>query len=182
MVSQLDIASRASHTLEPLPSPQRVDGLVQVFTCTQRDFLADVMAQAMRIAGQGTPVLMVQFLKGGIGQGCDRPIHLVQNLDWIRCGLSRVIDAGPLTAAETATIRAAWEHVCATVQAQTYDMVVLDELSLAISLGVIRTEEVVEFLRDRPSYTDIILTGPQMPDALLDAADRITEIRRHRHL
>jgi len=53
---------------------------VQVFTCSHRSFTG-VMAQALTVAGQGTSVLVVQFLKGGIGQGYDHPIQLGQNLD-----------------------------------------------------------------------------------------------------
>ena len=53
--------------------PYSVEGLIQVFTNSQRSFFTSVMAQALRIAGQGTPVLIVQFLKGGIRQGsCGR--------------------------------------------------------------------------------------------------------------
>jgi cob(I)alamin adenosyltransferase len=56
--------------------------------------------------------------------------------------------------------------------------VFLDELSLAINFCLIPETEVLQFLANRPSHIDIILTGPQMPKSLLDVADQITEIRR----
>jgi cob(I)alamin adenosyltransferase len=60
--------------------------------------------------------------------------------------------------------------------------VVLDELSLAINFGLIPQDEVLAFLKERPRQVDIILTGPDMPQVLLDVADQITEIRQSHRL
>ena len=174
MVSQLETPSlnsdhRLAHTIE---------GLVQVFTCSHRSFFTSVMAQALRIAGQGTPVLVVQFLKGGIGQGHEHPVQLGQNLDWIRCDLPRCIDTPHLEETETQALLALWQYTQEVVFQGKYSLVVLDELSLAINFGLISEAEVLGFLDKRPGHVDIILTGPDMPQALLDVADQITELRR----
>ena len=158
--------------------PHAIEGLVQVFTCSHRSFFTSVMAQALRIAGQGTPVLVVQFLKGGIGQGYEHPVRLGQNLDWIRCDLPRCIDTPHLDEAETHSLLDLWHHTQAVVMQGKYDLVVLDELSLAIHFGLIAETEVLAFLQQRPSHVDVILTGPEMPSAILDVADQITELRR----
>jgi cob(I)alamin adenosyltransferase len=83
MVAQLDTPS-INLTLS---LPYSVQGLVQVFTSSHRNFFTSVMSQVLRIAGQRTPVLIVQFLKGGIRQGQDKPIQVGQDLDCIRCDL-----------------------------------------------------------------------------------------------
>lgn len=155
-----------------------VEGLVQIFTSTHRCFFTNVMAQALRIAGQGTPVLVVQFLKGGIGGGKEHPVRLGQNLEWIRCDLPRCIDTPELEELEAAALRDLWDHTKEVVMAGNYDLVVLDELSLAISFGLIPEAEVMALLQNRPGHVDVILTGPNMPDKLLDTADQITQIRR----
>lgn len=162
----------------PCSLPYAIAGLVQVFTCSPRCFFTNVMAQALRIAGQGTPVLVVQFLKGGIGQGFEHPVQLGQSLDWIRCDLPRCIDTPQLDEAETKSLLALWQHTQKVVLEGKYAFVVLDELSLAIDFGLIPLEEVLEFIKNRPSHVDIVLTGPEMPQALLELADQITEIRR----
>ncbi|BAY64959.1 cob(I)alamin adenosyltransferase [Calothrix brevissima NIES-22] len=174
MVAQLDTSS-VNSTLN-LPSP--IEGLVQVFTSSHRNFFTNVMAQALRIAGQGTPVLVVQFLKGGIRQGHERPIQMGQNLDWIRCDLPRCIDTPQLDDAENEALQKLWQHTQKVVCEGQYSLVVLDELSLAINFNLIPESEVLAFLAKRPSHVDIILTGPDMPKSLLDVADQITEIRR----
>jgi cob(I)alamin adenosyltransferase len=172
MVSQL-----ATPTLDAKP-PHTIEGLVQVFTSPYRGFFTSVMAQALQIAGQGTPVLVVQFLKGGIGQGPLHPVQLGQHLDWLRCDLPRCIDSAELAVPETAALLALWRHTQAVVNQGRYALVVLDELSLAINFGLIAEVEVLEFLQNRPTQVDVILTGPDVPPAILEIADQITELRR----
>lgn len=162
----------------PCHLPYPVEGLVQVFTCSHRSFFTAVIAQALRIAGQGTPVLVVQFLKGGIAQGHEHPIQLGQNLDWIRCDLPRCIDTPQLDEVEARSLIQLWQHTQKVVCEGKYSLVVLDELSLAINFGLIPQDEVLAFLEKRPGHVDVILTGPEMPQALLDIADQITQIRR----
>lgn len=155
-----------------------VEGLVQVFTCSHRNFFTNVMAQSLRIAGQGTPVLVVQFLKGGINQGHQHPTRLGQHLDWIRCDLPRYIDTPQLGETENQSLCQLWQHTQQVVSEGKYSLVVLDELSLAINFGLIALEEVLALLEQRPSHVDVILTGPEMPQPLLDVADQITQVRR----
>ena len=160
------------------PSTHSIEGLIQVFTCPRRSFFTNVMAQALRLAGQGTSVLVVQFLKGGIGQGYDHPVQLGQNLRWIRCNLPRCIDTPALDEAEVTSLRDLWHYTQTVVLRGEYDLVVLDELSLAINFDLIPELEVLQFLIDRPRSVDMILTGPDMPQSILDMADQITELRR----
>ncbi|MFN6563784.1 MAG: P-loop NTPase family protein [Nostoc sp. ChiSLP01] len=174
MVAQLETQSINSTLNLPYP----VEGLIQVFTSYHRIFFTSVMAQALRIAGQGTPVLIVQFLKGGIRQGHEQPIQLGQNLDWIRCDLPRCIDTPHLDDTENEALQKLWQYTQQVVHESKYSLVVLDELSLAINFSLIAETEVLAFLAKRPPHVDIILTGPEMPKSLLDVADQITEIRR----
>lgn len=174
MVSQLE--TTVSDLNRQLP--HAIEGLVQVFTCPHRSFFTNVMAQALRIAGQGTPVLVVQFLKGGIHQGHEHPVQLGQHLDWLRCNLPRCIDTPDLEEAETASLLELWEHTKTVLAEGRYALVVLDELSLAINFGLISEAEVLTVIKARPSQIDVILTGPDMPASILDMADQITEMRR----
>ena len=176
MVSQLEVPN---HSM-PLALPHAIEGIIQVFTSSHRSFFTNVMAQALRIAGQGTSVLVVQFLKGGIGQGYQHPVRLGQHLDWIRCDLPRCIDSADVAENEAIALRELWQHTQIVVSEGKYSMVVLDELSLAINFGLLSEMEVLNFLRQRPAQVDVILTGPDMPQSILDIADQITELRRTR--
>ncbi|MBE9136269.1 P-loop NTPase family protein [Nodosilinea sp. LEGE 07088] len=180
MVSQLKPLSLSSGpTIVRHPLLQTVEGTVQVFTALHRNFFTNVMVQALRIADQGKAVLIVQFLKGGIHQGPDHPMQLGQNLDWIRCDMPRCIHDALVSADEKQAIQDLWLHTQSLVAKGRYGLVVLDELSLAVNYGLIPTEEVVEFIQQRPPQVDVILTGPDMPESLTAVADQVTEFRRN---
>lgn len=174
MITQLETPS-VNTTLK---LPYTVEGLIQVFTSSHRNFFTQVMAQALSVAGQGTSVLVVQFLKGGINQGHEHPMKLGQKLDWIRCDLPRCIDTSLLEDSEAESLQKLWQYTQLVVLEGRYSLVVLDELSMAVNLGLIPETEVLTFLAKRPPHIDLILTGPSMPKSILDLADQITEIRR----
>jgi cob(I)alamin adenosyltransferase len=174
MVAQVETRTP---TLEP-QIQHAVEGLVQIVTAPHRSFFTNVMAQALRVAGQGTPVLVVQFLKGGIRMGPDHPIHLCQHLEWLRCNLPRCIDTPELEPIEMEALTELWEYTKAAVVGDRFSLVVLDELSLAIHLGLIPEAEVLDLIAQRPRHVDMILTGPEMPQSLIDQADQVTELRR----
>ncbi len=175
MVAQLSVSvSEAA-----LPLSYGIEGVIQVFTCPQRHFLTTVMAQALRVAAQGSSVMIVQFLKGGIQTGVEHPIQLGQHLSWWRPALQRCLaEPESITPEEKAAVRHLWEHLQATVQGGQYRLVVLDEVSVAIQLGLLSEAEVLDFLKNRPHTLDVMLTGPEMPESLLAIADQVTELRR----
>ena len=105
-------------------------------------------------------------------------MRLGQNLDWVRCDLPRCIDKADLNELETRSIAQLWEYVQKAVRSGSYALIILDELSLAVNLGLIPEAEVLALIDSKPHDLDIILTGPSMPPAILDVADQVTEIRR----
>jgi len=175
-------------TLKPAPPPGNphperleIEGLIQITTAKHRSFFPQVLAQALRCAGQGTAVLVVQFLKGGIQQGPTHPVHLGQRLDWYRCNLEMCIDPyrlETLTPEVQQKVQDLWQHTRSLVLENRYELVILDEISLALKLDLIPETEVMHLLQQRPARVEIVLTGPDMPKSLLSLADQVTELRR----
>lgn len=161
------------------PMLRAIEGTVQIFTSQHRTFFTNVMVQATRVAEQGLPVLVVQFLKGGIGQGPMNPTQMGQNLDWIRCDCPECINGPDISPDTQAALLTLWQHTQTAVNDGKYGLVVLDELSLAIDFGLIKENELLNLLKTRPSHVEVILTGPQMPESLLAVADQVTEFRRN---
>jgi cob(I)alamin adenosyltransferase len=183
MVSQLKAvktpSTQRSATILRHPFLNAIEGTLQVFTSVHRSFFANVMVQALRSAEQGMPVLVVQFLKGGIHQGPNQPTQMGQNLDWLRCDYPGCINEATLEPEAQAALLELWQHTRSVVAQGRYNLVVLDELSLAIEYGLIAEAEVLEFLDSRPPQVDVVLTGPHMPYAILAMADQVTELRRN---
>ena len=175
--SLLQRAMPTTRSLTPDRLPQ-VEGRVQVVTAAHRSFFTSVMAEAFRMAGQGTAVLVVQFLKGGVNQGVDRPMNFCRTLDWFRCDLPSCLTERGCSPEAKAAVQHLWQHTQQRVAEGRDALVVLDELSLAIHWHLIPEREVLGLLQHRLSHVDVILTGPHMPQSLLALADQITELRR----
>jgi cob(I)alamin adenosyltransferase len=131
-------------------------------------FCTEIVANALKIASTGQRVLIVQLLKGGIRQGHDRIINLAQNLDWMRCNLIRNISIADLDELELDNFNQLWKHVRSATRSSEYSLVILDDLSLAIELGLISIEAATTFLTKLPQDLKIVLTGTNPHPAILE--------------
>ena len=173
-------------TLAPPPPPLRLvaqpEGLLQVHTAPFRGSVGSVLSQALRAAGLGSRVLVSQFLKGGVDQGPDRAPTLCGRLQWLRPAMDLCIDAPLAEASPAPTTLAAiaevWELCRSQLLAASCDLMVLDELGLAVTYGYLPLDEVVATLQQRPGQMDVILTGPAIPEPLMAMADQVTQLRR----
>ena len=159
------------------------EGLLQVHTAPFRGSVASVLSQALRTAGLGSRVLISQFLKGGVDQGAERAPTLCGRLQWLRPAMGRCVDGPPeALGSEQQVVAVAiaelWDHCRAQMLGAAADLMVFDELGLAVSYGYLDLDDVVQALERRPAQMDVILTGPSIPDPLMAMADQVTQLRR----
>jgi cob(I)alamin adenosyltransferase len=131
-------------------------------------FCTEIVADALKLASTGQRVLIVQLLKGGIRQGHDRVMNLAQNLDWIRCNLIRNIAVADLNDLELHNFQQLWKHVRSAAKTHEYSLLILDDLSLAIELGLITIEAAMAFLMTLPEDIEVILTGTNVHPEILE--------------
>jgi cob(I)alamin adenosyltransferase len=172
----------------PLRLVAQPEGLLQIHTAPFRGSFGAVFSQALRTAGLGSRVLVSQFLKGGVDQGVEGSLWLCGRLQWLRPATphcltkpARVVaDAGNCQDPDDAAAAVAevWAFSRERLGDGSVDLMVLDELGLAIELGYLPAGEVIACLERRPAHLDVILTGPAMPAALMAMADQVTELRR----
>jgi cob(I)alamin adenosyltransferase len=174
MIAQLDNHSENTVTkadaMGTVLSYDRTTGLhdrVKIVETSADQFCTEIVADALKIASKGQRVLIVQLLKGGIRQGYDRVVNLAQNLDWVRCNLIRNISIADLNDLELHNFHQLWKHVGDVASTGEYSLLILDDLSLSIELGLIRIEAATNFLSTLPEDLEVVLTGTtQHPDIL----------------
>ena len=165
------------------PQPE---GLLQIHTAIHRGSFSGVLSQALRAAGLGSRVLVCQLLKGGVDQGVGGSQLLCGRLEWLRPATPLCLETAaadlPEDLANASAVRQAvqeiWDYSREQLLKGRLDQLVLDELGLAIELGYLALDEVLETLGDRPSHLDVIVTGPAIPAQLMAMADEVTELRR----
>ena len=174
---------RAVPPREPLQLV-KTQGQLQIHTSSFRGSFSIVLSEALRSAGLGSRVLISQFLRGGVNQGPNGAINLCGSLQWLRPAIETCLpeqgeeeDLSLQRKYQEKAIQELWEFCKKRLFEKKLDKIVLDEIGMAIGLGFIEENDLISMINNRPSSTDIILTGPSIPPKLIEMADQITELR-----
>lgn len=159
-------------------------GLVLVNTGNGKGKTTAALGTVLRAVGYGHRVLIVQFIKGSWTYGEMKSIErLKPEVEFHRLGrgfVGIVDDDLPREEHEKAA-REALAFAKERLTSGDYRLVVLDEIFVAVKLGLIRTGDVLKFLEARPRMTSLILTGRDAPQEVIDRADTVTEMTEVKH-
>lgn len=160
-------------------------GLVQIYTGKGKGKTTAAIGQAIRARGRGLRILLVQFLKGKEGSG---EIPLLQGLgiEVICKGeKDRWLFPDRLKEEEKKKIRLEWTHfldeINHQVREEKYDLVILDEINVALYYGLIDKKRLIEFIRKKPTSLEIILTGRHASPELIELAHLVSEMKSIKH-
>ncbi len=156
-------------------------GLVLVFTGDGKGKTTAALGLALRTLGHGESVAVVQFIKGGWQPGEARALELFgEALVWHALGEGFTWETQDRDR-DRELVQAAWQRSLTYLADGDRRLVVLDEVNVALKLGYLEVEQVLEGLSLRPPLTHVALTGRGAPPALLERADLVTEMRLVRH-
>ena len=155
-------------------------GYVQVYTGDGKGKTTAGFGLAMRAAGQGLRVLVLQFMKGDPTWG---EIVSAERLgiETEQVGLDHWVLKGKATDDDRAAAAAGFRRACELVDSGNYEVVVLDELITALFFELVAIDDVLALLRDKPRHVELVLTGRRAPAELVAAADLVTEMRPLKH-
>ena len=123
---------------------------------------------------------VIQFLKSGDWNVGEEKIARQMGVDWWAMGDGFTWDSKDMDESE-AIATAGWERASEVIRSGEYSLVVLDEVTYPINWGWIDLDEVVRVLEGRPDKVNVILTGRDAPQRLVDIADTVTEMRKVKH-
>jgi cob(I)alamin adenosyltransferase len=159
-------------------------GLIIVYTGNGKGKTTAALGLCVRACGYDLKVAIVQFVKGTWQYGeLDGIKKLEPNIELIRKGkgfVGIIDDKLPRHEHEEAA-EEALVFVAELVQSGKYDIVILDELNVAVSLGLIEIDEVLKILDNKPIALDIVITGRDAHERLIEKADLVTEMKEIKH-
>jgi cob(I)alamin adenosyltransferase len=158
-------------------------GLILINTGSGKGKTTAALGTALRAAGNGMRVLVLQFLKGSWHYGeLDAVEAFGDNFVMRQMGRGFVKIGGAETDPEDIRlVEAAWAEARAAIESGEWDMVVLDEINYAIGYGMLDPEQVADALRNKPEMVHVILTGRNAHPLLVELADTVTEMREVKH-
>jgi cob(I)alamin adenosyltransferase len=156
-------------------------GLVIVLTGNGKGKTTSAIGQALRALGHGYKVCMIQFMKGrkyGEFLTAERylpgfTIHL--------CGLDSFVMRDNPAPVDVELATEGLKIARQAVLSGDYDMVIMDEINVAIDFKLLPLEDVLDMVANKPPGLDLILTGRNAPSELITRADTVSEIREIKH-
>ena len=158
-------------------------GLIIVHTGPGKGKSSAGFGMILRCIAHGMNCAVVQFIKGAWDTGERRLIttHFADLCQFHASGEGFTWETQDRER-DVAAARAGWEKAKALIRDPAIRMVLLDEINIALRYGYLDLNEVLAFLRDeKPATTHVVLTGRNAAEALIEAADLVTEMTLDKH-
>lgn len=155
-------------------------GVIMVHTGNGKGKSSAAFGMVARALGHDMRVGVVQFIKGSFATGEEAFFRRFPEVEYHVMGEGYTWETQDRER-DIAKAQAAWQVAHAMLRNSTLQLVVLDEINIALKLNYLKIEEVLEALRNRPPMQHVVLTGRGAPDALIEIADTVTEMRPVKH-
>ncbi len=156
-------------------------GLIQVYTGEGKGKSTCAFGLALRAVGQGFQVYIIQFLKGQDTGELRAAQRLAPELTLQGFGRPVLVNLKNPAPEDLALAREALDLARQGIAAGDHDLVILDEINVALAYNLVPLEEVMDIMRQRPPWVEVVLTGRAAPAELIAAADLVTEMVPRKH-
>jgi cob(I)alamin adenosyltransferase len=157
------------------------EGLVQVYTGNGKGKTSAAFGLALRAVGRGLKVFIIQFIKGGFDYGELYVVNKLPNLTLKAFGRGKFVTEKPASTEDVRLAEEAFALAERVVKSGKYDIVILDEINVALKLELIETEKVLKLVKSKPKHVELVLTGRYAPKEIIEAADLVTEMQEVKH-
>jgi cob(I)alamin adenosyltransferase len=156
-------------------------GLVLVITGNGKGKTTSAFGQALRAVGQGYRVFILQFMKGRDYGEFKAAEKYLPRLTVRRSGLDSFVMRNNPAPVDIELARQGFEQAKKAIASGKYDMVILDEINVAVDFKLIPLPELIELIQNKPPALDLILTGRYAPKKIIQLADTVSEVREIKH-
>jgi cob(I)alamin adenosyltransferase len=155
-------------------------GTIQIYTGDGKGKTTAALGAALRAVGHGRRVAIIQFMKGrpyGELEAAKRLAGLVIE----QFGRDEFVDPRHPDPQDVMHAENGWRRAQELVREADLDMLILDEINVAVSFKLIPLEQVISFMKNKPSRLELILTGRYAAAEMIELADTVTEMREVKH-
>lgn len=164
-----------------VPRKKLTVGMVQVYMGKGKGKTTAALGLALRAIGHGLKVYMIQFMKGDPKYGELRAAKNLPNFVVRQYGRSDFVDRKEPSEVDMRLAQEGLAHAREVIASGEYDLVILDEINVALDFKLVDLQDVLALIENRPRETELVLTGRYAPQQVLQAADLVTEMREVKH-
>ena len=155
--------------------------MIQVYTGDGKGKTTAALGQALRALGHGMKVYMIQFMKGRTYGELITADSCLPEFTIVMSGRDEFVKKGEPEEVDLRMAREGFELAKQVVEEKEYQMLILDEINVAVDYGLLPLQEVLDFLRSCPRDMEIVCTGRYAPRELIDLADLVSEVKEVKH-
>jgi cob(I)alamin adenosyltransferase len=155
--------------------------MVQVYTGDGKGKTTAAIGQAIRALGHKKRVVMIQFMKGDSGYGEVRFLKRIRNFKIIQSGTPKFVKKGNPEEKDLKLAERGLKLAQKYIYNSKYDIIILDEINVAVDYGLIELSAVLELIKNCPEEKELILTGRYAPKEVIEVADLVSEIKEIKH-
>jgi len=157
-------------------------GLVQVYTGNGKGKTTAALGLALRAVGHGLKVLMIQFMKGNVQYGeLESAKKLAPYLTIKQVGRETFISKSDPDPKDFQLAQEGFGMAKKAIENKEYNIVILDEINLAVDYGLIPITEILHLIDSKPEEIELILTGRNVRREILEKADLVTDMVDRKH-
>ena len=180
---KLRMQKRKEIQLERLKIRKDKKGLIIVFTGNGKGKTTAALGMAIRTLGHTKKVVIIQFIKGSWATGEEKAFKIFSNnIKWHSLGEGFTWETQDRIKDEK-LVKEAWKLAKEYIKNKSYKLVILDEINIAIKLGYINPDEIIQFIRSLKNNNNnhVVLTGRGAPESIIKFADLVTEMNLIKH-
>jgi cob(I)alamin adenosyltransferase len=156
-------------------------GTIQVYTGDGKGKTTAALGLALRACGHGLKVLMIQFMKGSKNYGEVIIADEIPGFTLIQSGLPTFVEKDNPSKEDLRLAKEGIEMAAKAVADASCDILILDEINVAVDYGLVGVKQVLEIVKQKPPEMEVILTGRYAPAEFKEIADLVTEMKEIKH-
>jgi len=153
--------------------------LIQVYTGNGKGKTTAALGLALRAAGAGLRIYICQFVKGRFCSEL-RALSKFKNIKCEQFGAASFIKNCPANK-DIKLANMGLAKIKKAIAGKKYDLIILDEINVALQLGLLQLKDVMGVIKKTPRKTELILTGRDAPAQILKAADLASDVKELKH-
>jgi cob(I)alamin adenosyltransferase len=173
--------NNGAYTMDDTGSDSSQLGLIHVITGDGKGKTTSAIGMALRAAGHGFHTLIIQYMKKGWDYGEFKALKAIPQITIVQYGTPELVDKNNLKKIDLEEAKAALKRSRQAIHEENWDILILDEINVAVDFGLVAEQEVIELIKQKPKKLELILTGRYSPPSFIELADYHTEINVYKH-